>query len=336
MKRRSKKLRPDYYQIVTDQIIAELESGTAPWIKPWSTTPGFNVPMNAVSKHKYQGINQLLLFLTIGRGWRYPHFLTFKQCTELGGKVIKGEKHTKTFFFKPLEVQDKDAPEDDATKIIPLIRANAVFNIDQCEGLPDRIASPESKVTNRQINPDEPDDLAEQYLAATGATIKRGTDAAAYSPSHDHIMLPAFDKFLNAHTYYATAFHELGHWTGHETRLNRDKGMKSRFKSSAYAAEELIAELASAFQCAEFSFDGETRHAGYIGTWLKLLKDDKRAIFTAASKAQAAVDFLRTLALTDSNPKAKEAAQNGTLPGPEQTPNRQIRRHVSASRHMKG
>jgi antirestriction protein ArdC len=137
-------------------------------------------------------------------------------------------------------------------------------------------------------------------MASTGAEIREGAGEAYFAPGADFISLPAFAAFKSADNFYSTAFHELGHWSGHKSRLDRD--LRNRFGTSAYAAEEFVAELASAFLCAEFSFDGDLRHAGYIANWSTLLRNDARAFFTAASRAQAAADYLRGLALRDLQP----------------------------------
>jgi antirestriction protein ArdC len=173
-----------------------------------------------------------------------------------------------------------------------MMREYTVFNVDQCEGLPDRVLTlGEVKVRN----PDERDTTIDEFLGSSGVEIREGMGEAYYRPGADFISLPKFEAFKSAATFYATAFHELGHATGHKSRLDRD--LRHRFGERAYAAEELIAELCAAFLCAEFAIDGDLRHAGYIQTWIGLLKADSRAFFTACSKAQAAADYLRGLAL---------------------------------------
>jgi len=167
----------------------------------------------------------------------------------------------------------------------------------QCEGLPASII--EGKPA-RIRNPDTRDALADDFLGSIGADIREGHGEAYYAPGQDFISLPAFAAFRGADHFYNVAFHE--HRTGHKARLDRD--LKGRFGQAAYAAEELIAELGAAFLAAEFSFDGDVRHAGYIATWISLLRNDKRAFFTAASKAQAAADYLRGLVLAESIAKA--------------------------------
>ena len=284
----------DLYTEVTARIVAELEQGAAPWVKPWSATAGQNVPQNAVTNRPYSGCNVILLWLARDRGWPTPRFLTFKQALEAGGNVRRGEHGTKIYFVKQLRVRDSnaDASEDTDEKIVPMMREYTVFNVAQCENLPDSIVRGKPA---RVRNPDVRDELADEFLRATGADIREGKGEAYYAPGADFISLPRFEAFKSADHFYNVAFHELTHWTGHKSRLDRD--LRHRFGERAYAAEELVAELGAAFLAAEFSFDGDVRNAGYIATWIDLLRADKRAFFTACSKAQAAAVYLRTLAL---------------------------------------
>ena len=283
--------RRDLYQHVSNRIIVELEAGAAPRVKPWSATPGQNVPCNAVSNRPYSGCNVVLLWMAANAGYRTPRYLTFKQALELGGHVRKAEHGHRVYFVKQLQVRE---PDSDDVRVVPMLREYTVFNIDQCEGLPDRVlAQGPAKVRNG----DERDPTIDEFLAASGANIREGHGKAYYRPGDDFISLPAFAAFKSAAHFYGVAFHELGHWTGHRSRLDRD--LRGRFGEKAYAAEELVAELCAAFLCAEFSIDGDLRHAGYIQSWIRLLKGDSRAFFTAASKAQAAADYLRGLALRD-------------------------------------
>ena len=284
-------MRRDLYAEVSTRIIAELERGAAPWIKPWSATAGANTPCNAVSNRPYSGCNVILLWLARNRGWPTPRFLTFKQAIEAGGNVRKGEHGTKVIFVKQLQIKDGDGEAAD-TRLVPMLREYTVFNVAQCENLPDSIKAGRPM---RVRNPDTRDGLADEFLRSTGADIREGHGEAYFVPSQDFISMPAFEAFKGADHFYNVAFHELSHWTGHKSRLDRD--LKNRFGSREYAAEELIAELGAAFLCAEFGFDGDVRNAGYIATWIDLLKADKRAFFTACSKAQAAADYLRGLAL---------------------------------------
>jgi antirestriction protein ArdC len=292
-------MKRDIYADVSARIVAELEAGAAPWIKPWSASPGANTPCNAATNRPYSGCNVVLLWMAQTAGYATPRFLTFKQALELGGNVRKGERGTKVYFVKQLQVRDKGADDGSATRLIPMMREYTVFNVDQCENLPTRITTP-SEVKARNL--DERDATIDEFLASSGATIREGFGEAYYRPGDDLVSLPRFEAFKNAAHFYSTAFHELGHWTGHKSRLARD--LRHRFGEKAYAAEELVAELCSAFLCAEFSIDGDLRHAGYIQNWITLLKTDSRAFFTACSKAQAAADLLRGLALSDQQGEA--------------------------------
>jgi antirestriction protein ArdC len=291
-------MKRDLYAEVSARICGELERGAAPWVRQWSATPGANTPCNAVTNRPYSGCNVVLLWMAQNAGYRTPRYLTFKQAVDAGGNVRKGERGTKVYFVKQLQVRD-ESDENDATRIVPMLREYTVFNLDQCERLPDRL------LTLREIkprNPDERDPTIDDFLACSGATIREGAGEAYYRPGDDFIILPRFDAFKSAAHFYGVAFHELGHWTGHKTRLDRD--LRHRFGERAYAAEELVAELCAAFLCAEFSIDGDLRHAGYIASWIGLLRADARALFTACSRAQAAADYLRGLALRDVQPAA--------------------------------
>ena len=285
-------MKRDLYLEVSARIIAELQKGAAPWVKPWSASPGANTPCNAISNRPYSGCNVVLLWMAQAAGYRTPRFLTFKQALELGGHVRKGERGTKVYFVKQLEIQE--GTDEAPARLVPMMREYTVFNVDQCDGLPDSVTTGKPI---RVRNPDTRDDLADQFLHSTGADIREGHGEAYYVPSRDFISMPSFGTFKAADHFYNVTFHELTHWTGHKSRLDRD--LKNRFGSRNYAAEELIAELGAAFLCAEFGFDGDVRNAGYIASWIELLKADKRAFFTACSKASKAADYLRGLALAD-------------------------------------
>ncbi len=279
----------DLYTSVTSRILSELETGSPPWIKPWSATTGANTPCNAVTNRPYSGCNVILLWMTPEMA--LPRFLTFKQAQEAGGSVRKGQHGHKVYFVKQLQVRGED---DDDIRLVPMLREYTVFNVAQCDGLPDKIVNP---APIKPRNGDARDTVADEFVAATKADIREGNGEAYYAPGNDFMSVPGFGAFKSRDTFYNVAFHELGHWTGHKSRLDRD--LRNRFGDRQYAAEELVAELAAAFLCAEFGFDNDLRHAGYIASWIELLKADKRAFFTAASKAQAAADYLRSLALAE-------------------------------------
>jgi antirestriction protein ArdC len=290
-------MKRDVYAEVSARILAELQRGAAPWVKPWSATAGMNTPCNAVTNRPYSGCNIVLLWMAQTAGYRTPRFLTFKQASELGGHVRKGEHGTKVYFVKQLQVRDKGANDESATRLIPMLREYTVFNVDQCENIPTRVMTLGNA---KPHNADERDTTIDEFLACSGASIREGFGEAYYRPGDDAISLPPFRTFKSAAHFYETAFHELGHWTGHKSRL--DRNLLHRFGERAYAAEELVAELCAAFLCAEFSIDGDLRHSGYIQSWIGMLKGDSRAFFTACSRAQAAADYLRGLALRDRQP----------------------------------
>ncbi|MBO0717302.1 MAG: DUF1738 domain-containing protein [Rhizobiales bacterium] len=287
------------YKAVTDRILASLEAGAAPWVKPWSATPGRNVPLNVISGKAYQGVNAILLWGNVGR-FATPHYLTYKQAVDLGGHVRKGEHGFQICKVLQLVTKPTGNAADDEARAFTTMKFYTVFNVDQCEGLPARVFETPEVTANHS---DERDATIDEFIAATRASYSEtGGDRAYYNHGGDFVRMPLFASFKSAASYYATAFHELGHWTGHASRLAREFG--KRFGDRAYAAEELVAELTSAFLCAEFSIDGELRHAGYIDNWIALLKDDAKAFFTAASAAQKAADFLRSRALADDLPIA--------------------------------
>jgi antirestriction protein ArdC len=260
-----------------------------------------------VTNRPYSGCNVVLLWMAANAGYRTPRYLTFKHSLELGGNVRKGEHGTKVYFVKQLQVADRDGEEGE-TRIVPMMREITVFNIAQCERLPERV------LTLGEVRPAIPTSATQRLMASwrAAAPASRGVWRGVLPAQRWFHQPAAFEAFKSAAHFYGTAFHELGHWTGHKSRLDRD--LRHRFGESAYAAEELVAELCAAFLCAEFSIDGDLRHAGYIQTWIGLLRADSRAFFTACNKAQAAADYLRGLALAE---RAEIAAWGTTKdPGP--------------------
>lgn len=279
----------DVHQEVTDRIVSALEAGTAPWVKPWNGSAG--LPMNATTNKPYNGVNVFLLWLTEGAmGYGSSRWLTFKQAKAAGGSVMKGEKGTGIVFFNWREYADKANP--DKKKKIPLLRFYTVFNVAQCEGLSDKVMG---KVSAGDELPESARLAhAEAWLAkvsaSMGITPTRHGARACYVPSLDEIRLPPFSSFVDAASAYSTEAHEFAHATGHEKRLKRD--LSGMFGSETYAAEELVAEMTSAFVCAQLGLAGKLQHPEYIGNWIKVLKGSTRALFTAASLAKKAHAFL--------------------------------------------
>lgn len=301
--------RQDIYSRVTNRIIADLEAGIRPWIKPWSAE---NAAERIIRPQRhnglpYAGINILMLWgAALEHGFASPTWMTFRQAKELGAHVRKGETGSPVVYANTITRTEEGDDGEETEHTIPFMKAYTVFNVEQIEGLP---AHYHSKPEPR---PDGPARIerAESYFAATGGTVLHGGTEASYSVALDRIRMPFFEAFRDAESYYATLGHEFVHWTRHPVRLDRDFGRK-RWGDEGYAREELVAELGSAFLCADLGLTPEVRddHAAYIGSWLKVLKHDKRAIFSAAAHAQRAVDFLTGLQpKTDSEPATEAAA----------------------------
>lgn len=286
----------DTYQDVTDAIIAQLEAGTKPWRKDWQDG-GLSMPRRITGQH-YRGINVLLLWSSaMQQGLNGERWLTFNQAKALGGKVRKGAKGTRIVFFKPLAITDTATGEE---KKIPMLRTYVVFNSDQVEGLPAKYA-PAPIVATPGI---ERDKAAEAALRSSGATIVEGGAGAFYTPATDIVTMPDFERFTSSSGYLATLAHELCHWTGHKSRLDRF-GANTR---TNYAFEELVAEMGAAFVGARLGIVGEhiENHGAYLASWLKVLRDDKRAIFKAATLAQAAADMVLANSGLDDGPGGED------------------------------
>lgn len=278
-------MKQSIYTRITHEIIADLERGVAPWVKPW-TGSADPIPHNAATGRRYRGINQLLLGMhCFAVGYRTNGWLTYRQARELGGHVRKGEQGTTVVYYQPIEDQDEEMTSGSSvSKGGAIMRAFTVFNLDQTEGL-DALRSDDSAET-----PWEPHAEAERVITVSSADVRHRYGEAYYVPSSDLIVMPSKSAFETADGYYATALHELSHWTGHKSRLDRE--LTGRFGSEAYAVEELIAEISAAFLCDHCRIPSRLQHSAYIASWLKVLNDDHRAIFTAASHAQKAADFL--------------------------------------------
>lgn len=272
----------DLYQEVTDKIIAALESGTL-WQRPWSALAETGLPRNGISGRHYNGINTILLFLEAQeRGFDDSRYMTFKQASDAGYKIRKGAKSIPVYFFKKLDIEESDQQTGDVTKkTIPYLTEYRVFNAQDIEGLePAVIQQPEWK----------PVEVMERLVKKLGVNVQYGGNRAYYNATTDHVRMPVRGAFPNAEAFYGTLAHEIGHWTGHPTRLNRQFG---RFGDEAYAREELRAELASAFLAAETGLSSNTdNHAAYVGSWIKALKADRREIFRASSDASKIVSFM--------------------------------------------
>lgn len=266
------------YQQVTDKIIAELESGNLPsWVKNWSAGAGSDC--NVITKKPYNGINTIILGMS---GFASPYWGTYKQWLSLGAQVTKGSKGTHIIYYSPVERGIKVTESGEVKEYSYILKSYTVFNANQVTGWEAPAVNTERKfIAVASI---------EALTAKSGAVIRFGGDRAFYAPDSDYIGMPEKLQFNNEASYYATLLHELAHWSGHKSRLDRD--LSGRFGNEAYAAEELIAELSAAFLCARFNVTGELRHSSYIASWLRVLKNDNKAVFKAAALAQKAADYL--------------------------------------------
>jgi antirestriction protein ArdC len=289
-------MKRNFYKKVTKMIVKALKKGVGPWIRPWNGPLGWY--RNAYSDRPYQGINILLLNLY---AWKYKFasnlWLTKKQAEKLGGYVKPGEKSAIVIFWgKTVKIQKEFDEDLLAKKIeIPVARIYEVFNIEQCENL--RF----SRETDQKAPADSI--ISAERLLSLPQIIPG--DIAAYNSSRDNIVLPPREAFKSKDDFYATAFHELIHWTGHPSRLNRD--FSGKFGDRSYAMEELVAEMGAAFLGAYVGLKiQKLQHPEYIGSWIKVLENNSQAIFTAARLAQKACDWLlKESGLTESSDKEK-------------------------------
>lgn len=279
-------VKKNIYEQITDKIIGVIEAGEAKGSISWAgqgATAG--MPRNLKTGKEYNGVNVLLLWAEAQeKGYTSPFWLTYKQAVELGGNVKRGEKLTVGIFWGSKEVIEENDNGDEEARKIGFAKAFYVFNLDQCEG----IARPDTISAGNDWKPLE---AAETLIRNAGARVIEGGIRAYYSLTSDEIHMPDRERFASAENFYAVNLHELTHWTGHTSRCARD--LKNRFGDEAYAMEELVAELGAAFLSAETGIQGQLEgHASYIKSWLKVLKNDSRAIVTAASKAGQAARFL--------------------------------------------
>lgn len=284
------KAKRDIYQEVTDRIIEGLENGTAPWLKPWSNKPGAvsnsAMPHNAATGRAYSGINVILLW-SQGIGYSNQGWVTYKQAADLGGQVKKGEKGSLVTLFKPLRITENEGTADEKQKDIAMIRGFTVFNAEQVEwpeGCKLKTKAPVPVFAQTQVT---------QIADAIGCNINMGGNKAFFRPSTDNVTMPHLDQFKTEAHFDCTLAHEITHWTGTKKRCDRTMG--KRFGDDAYAFEELVAEIGSAFICAQLGIaNEELRHnnEAYLASWIKRMKDDKKAIFGAASLARQSNEWV--------------------------------------------
>ncbi|MGE0175229.1 MAG: ArdC family protein [Oligoflexales bacterium] len=285
------KPKRDLYQEITDKIVTSLEKGVSPWKCPWDQARyggHAGLPHNAKMNRCYSGINVPILWMTKEeKGYGSNGWLTYKQATEMGGNIKKGEKSTSVVYWNFTDVADPKDGDPNNVKRIPFLKCFNVFNVEQCEGI--EIQKPDIKT---------PEQAWEDIQRIEGIVQANNVDLrfeykgvrACYVPAFDCISMPRKERFKTSGDYYCTLFHEMTHWTGHHSRLERD--FKGRFGDESYAFEELIAEMGSAFLFADLGLEGNVQHDSYIASWLRVLKNDKKAIFKAATEASKAHQFI--------------------------------------------
>jgi antirestriction protein ArdC len=279
------------HRIVTDRMITALERGTVPWRKPWQAA---GQPRSMSTGQPYRGINMVLLGMTADeQGYESPFWGTYRQITALGGQVRKGERSTLVVFWKQVEVEHRDAQAGEvAVRQLPVLRYYRVFNAAQAGHLPKRFYPAPGE--HNEIS--QPQAVLDGYLACGPKLVHVAGDRADYHPATDTIRLPLRSQFRTSEGYYATAFHEAGHSTGHPTRLNRPGiAVFDHFGSDKYAREELVAQMTSSILCAQTGTDSPEifeHSASYIASWLSALNNDTRLVITAAAQAQRACDVI--------------------------------------------
>jgi antirestriction protein ArdC len=299
-------VRADVYTRVTNRIIADLEAGAPTWLKPWSAehlAGNITRPLRA-NGVPYKGVNVFMLWAeATARGYVCPIWMTYKQAQELGGHVRMGETGSLVVYADKMVKTETDLLGEETERAIPFMKGYSVFNCEQVDGLPNHFYG-----TATKLDPAQRIERAEAFLSASKADVRHGGDRAYYAIHPDYVQMPPFEAFSDPESYYAILAHELTHWTRHPTRLDRDFGRK-RHGDEGYAREELVAELGSAFLCADLGLTPEQRpdHAAYIASWLEVLKHDKRFIFTAAGHAQRAADYLHGLQ-SDAGTEGRAAA----------------------------
>lgn len=277
----------DVYQMVTDRIISLIECGTVPWRKSWSA--GSGMPKNLVSKKEYRGVN---IFLLSAMPFSSPYWLTYKQATDLGGYVKRGEKSTPVIFWKMLDKHDHNQDDNNkATGKIPLLKHYNLFSVEQCEAI--QVPNDENEVVYTIESIGKADQIIAGYKECP--SIHYGGNRAFYRPSEDRVQMPYKHTFERSEDFYQVLLHELSHSTGASHRLARKEVMeRNEFGSEDYSAEEICAELCASMLCGVAGISNETieMSASYINGWLSVLRQDKKAIVVAAARAQAAADYI--------------------------------------------
>ncbi|MBK3666368.1 DUF1738 domain-containing protein [Bradyrhizobium diazoefficiens] len=297
MSRKKEQSRTDVYARITDRIVADLENGVRPWVQPWSAgnaTGRITRPLRH-NGEPYTGMNVLLLWSEgLARGFTSPIWMTFRQSIELGAHVRKGESGSTVIYASRFTKTETDEHGSEIERDIPFLKAYSVFNVEQINGLPEHFYNRPAPI----LDPVERIEHADRFFANTGSVIRHGGSRAFYSPSSDHIQMPKFESFRDAASYVAVLSHEHIHWTADSRRVGRDLSRYAKDRSET-AREELVAEIGAALVCADLGIVPELEprsdHAAYVASWLTVLCNDRRAIFSAAAHAQRAVAYLHSL-----------------------------------------
>lgn len=294
--------RGDVYTRVTNEIIQAIEDGIGEYCMPWHRSASSGLPRNAATQNLYRGVNILALWSTSClRGYSSPFWATYRQWSETGAQVRHGEKASVVIFFKPKETENEEDTNDDKTNQFKFIaRSSFVFNAEQVDGWEKSDEPPVEDRTHRL-------EAVDEFISALQAKIQYGGDIASYSKTLDRIKMPERCRFVGTETssateaFYSVLLHEHIHWTGHQKRLNRD--LSGRFGTSAYAMEELVAEIGAAFLCADLGVSVQARrdHAVYARSWLVVLREQKTAIVTASAAAMTACHYMKEVVLRNMN-----------------------------------
>jgi antirestriction protein ArdC len=285
--------RQSLYDEITAKIISQLEAGCVPWVQPWGTAAAkasLAIPKNAATERCYSGINVLILWGSIvEHGFPVQSWITFRQALGLGGHVRKGERGTTVVYadrFTPEDEKRRAQETGDQAQSIPFLKRFTVFNVAQCDGLPDDLTTAAPPAEPGLIEP-----KVEALIKAMGIDFRIGGERAFYMPPPlDYVQVPPPQAFYEPINFHRTALHEISHFTGAAHRLNRD--LSGRFGSKKYSQEEIVAEISAAYTCASLGIVPTVRHADYVGHWIDMLKEDSRAIIRAASQASKAADYI--------------------------------------------
>lgn len=291
--------RANLYDEITTKILAELEAGRLPWVQPWGTAVAkapLALPKNAATGRAYSGVNVLILWgAVIEHGFPSQSWLTFRQSLSLGGHVRKGEHGTTVVYadrFVPDDEKKRARETGEEAQAVPFLKRFTVFNLAQCDGLPEDLATAAPPPVPGLIEP-----TVEALIKATGIDFRIGGNRAFYVPAQDYVQVPPPQAFFEPINWHRTALHECSHAVGAPHRLNRD--LSGSFGTKTYAFEELVAELSAAFCCAALGIVPTVRHADYVGSWAEVLRENNRAIVRAASQASKAADWLLSFLPTD-------------------------------------